>query len=260
MKYTFTLKALDIERIHKTYDLNIVSNITNEKQVSSVTKISELSNSTDDKTIYSFIDDSKKDSKIHLTMKDYLNGEYLPQKTNIYCFWCRSAFNTIPIGCPIKYCSSQLEKSYFSEITKDKYIIKENITSEKREFLENKLIGEETKRKEKFNIIEKEYYETDGVFCSFNCCLAFITENKSNSFYKHSQTLLKKIYFDIYKAIPENLSPSPSWRLLKEYGGDLSIYDFRKNLNRIEYVNNGLIKNNLKFKTIGFLYSEKLKI
>lgn len=255
MKFTFTLRGLDIEKIHKTYDLNISSNITSEKTIQPVTKISELVTSNEDKSFYSFLED-KNGGKYHITMLDYLKEEYLPPSTDVKCFWCHSSFDWIPIGCPIKYCSSQLEKSYYSEITKDKYTIKENITSEKREsFLEL-----DSKKKDKYKVIEKEYYETDGIFCSFNCCLAFISENKNNSLYKHSHHLLKKIYFDTFGVIPEKILPAPSFRLLKDYGGDLSISDFRKSLNKLEYNEKGIMKNNLKFKTLGFIYSEKVKL
>jgi hypothetical protein len=255
MKFTFTLRGLDINKIHKTYDLNISSNLTNEKLNQSVTKITELVTNNEDKTFMSFLED-KNGSKYHVTMLDYLKADYLPSTTNIRCFWCHSSFDWAPIGCPIKYCSSQLEKSYFSEITKDKYTIRENITTEKRESFSNI----DPKKKDKYKIIEKEYYETDGIFCSFNCCLSFIGKNKGNVMYKYSHNLLKKIYFDVFGVIPEKISLAPSYRLLKEYGGDLSISEFRKGLNKLEYTEKSILKNNLKFKTLGFIYSEKVKL
>lgn len=262
MKFTFTLRGLDIEKIHKTYDLNISSNLTNEKINPAATKISELVTNNEDKAFISFLED-KNGSKYHVTMLDYLKSDYLPLSTNIRCFWCHFSFDWAPLGCPIKYCSSQLEKSYFSEITKDKYTIRENITSEKRESfndLDIKKKDGSNLRGDKYKIIEKEYYETDGIFCSFNCCLSFIGENKGNVMYKHSHNLLKKIYFDTFGIIPEKITPAPSFRLLKEYGGDLSISEFRKGLNKLEYSEKGILKNNLKFKTLGFIFSEKVKL
>jgi len=90
--------------------------------------------------------------------------------------------------------------------------------------------------------------------------LAFINENKFNSIYKHSKNLLKKIYFDIFKTYPDHFNPSPSWKLLKDYGGKLSIEEYRKNLNRVEYVDIGLLRNNLKFKMCSLIFNEKNKL
>ena len=42
----------------------------------------------------------------------------------------------MPIGVPMKYVPSQSIKEYYSEITKDTYTIRENISKEKRQELE----------------------------------------------------------------------------------------------------------------------------
>lgn len=258
MKWTFTLKNIDTEKIHKLYDLNITPKITigltiPEQQVDNITKLSDLSISNEDKD-NSFIDD--KESNMSVTMLDYLSLETLPSQINLSCFWCRHPFNSVPIGCPLKYNASQLEKTYYSDITKDKYTIRENISVDKRKkFMNNNGDTE----KAKYALIEREYYETDGVFCSFNCCLSFINENKHNSIYKHSKNLLKKIYYDFFGSYPDNLIPSPSWRLLREYGGNMSIDEYRGKLNKVEIVQTGMIRNNIKFKMCGLIFNDKNK-
>lgn len=249
MKFTFTLKNIDIDKIHKLYNLDITSNLqTNETNLENTTKLSDLTLVNEEKEIHSFLD-----NKMTITMLDYVSLEKIPEKTDVKCFWCRYSFDWFPLGCPLKYVSSQIEKTYFSDITKDKYIIKENISRDKRHFFEKNV-------NPKINVLEREYYEIDGFFCSFNCCLSFINENKNNSIYKHSKNLLKKIYFDIFKAYPENFIPAPSWRLLKDYGGKLSIEDYRKNLNKIEYIDVGLLRNNLKFRMCSLIFNEKNKL
>lgn len=260
MKFTFTLKNIDTEKIHKMYNLDITSNINSNLTISeqhsdNITKLSELSLGSDDNNIISFLDDNK-DKVDNITMIDYLTMENLPERVDLKCFWCRNNFDWMPLGCPLKYNSSQLEKTYYSDITKDNYTIKENISCNKRDLLQNKIQN----GKNTIKIFEREYYETDGIFCSFNCCLAFIIENKHNSLYKHSKNLLKKIYFDVFGALPVNLLPSPSWRLLKEYGGNQTITEFRKKLNKVEYNQVGMVRNNLKFKMCGIVFNEKSKL
>ena len=249
MKYTFTLKNIDIDKIHKLYNLDITSNLqTNDLHLENTTRLSDLTLNNEEKEISSFAD-----NRVTITMLDYICLEKIPEKTDVKCFWCRHNFDWFPLGCPLKYVSSQIEKTYFSDITKDKYTIKENISKDKRHFFQKN-------QNPKINIMEREYYEVDGFFCSFNCCLSFINENKFNSIYKHSKNLLKKIYFDIFKTYPEILYPAPSWRLLKDYGGKLTIEEYRKTLNKIEYVDVGLLRNNLKFRMCSLIFNEKNKL
>ena len=49
---------------------------------------------------------------------------------------------------------------------------------------------------------EKDYFETDGTFCSFNCCLAFINDNIKNPMYYHSRHLMNKMYETIFRKEP----------------------------------------------------------
>ena len=63
--------------------------------------------------------------------------------------------------------------------------------------------------------------------------------------------LLLKMYNDIYQhtTIPY-IEEAPHWRKLKEYGGDLSIDEFRDSFNKIEYKNHGFIMCKKLFKEI----------
>ena len=166
-----------------------------------------------------------------VTMIDYIPEN---EKTDLNCFWCRHSFDTSPISCPINYKNNQLEKNYYSEITKDRYIIKENIDNEKYEYtLKNlKTLNEKNKG---INLVKNDFYISDGIFCSYNCCLSFINENKYNSFYANSKSLLLNIYRNIYGK-DRKLIPAPSWRLLKDYGGVMTIEQFRKCFNNTKYI------------------------
>ena len=64
-------------------------------------------------------------------MLDVINREQFPSQTDILCFWCKHSFTTRPLGCPIKFINNRIEKAYVSQITKDKYFMKENVTLQK---------------------------------------------------------------------------------------------------------------------------------
>ncbi len=250
-KTIFILKINNIDELDKKYgftkseDNNIIkTQITNINELSTI-KVDEF---------FSFFDESKKIHKCNICMIDKNRNTLLQNKTDMSCFWCRHQFNTIPIGCPIKYISPQFVKQYYSEITKDKYTIKENITRNK---YKNR---DELIKKDKNNkFSDSYYYETDGIFCSFNCCLAFINDNYRNNLYSDSKFLLAKIYMELFDH-EFNIKPAFSWRLLKQYGGEMSIEEFRDNLYKINYEDiHNSVKDLPKQYSIGSLYEEKIK-
>lgn len=252
--FIFYLHNINYNKINETYNLPILSNIeTNNLDTIPVEEITNISNLTiNEPNNFTYLDDAKKEKKCLITMRDYISGKsFETNKVDRCCFWCRSEFITKPIGCPLEFIPSKLIKKYYSEITKDEYTIRENISKEKREEYENKkLINKD------FNLkIEKnEYYSSDGFFCSFNCCLAFILDNKHNPLYENSEYLLSQIYLSLFEN--GNIVPAPNWRLLQKYGGSLTIEEFRRDFNKYEYQDTD---NHITFKSIGFLYEQNLK-
>lgn len=227
------------------------------KQLVAKTKISDITKDSSKTSFFSYIDEAKKDHICILTMKDFLQKQELPVKTELCCFWCRNKFSSRPIGCPLSYKNNRLYKKYYSEITKNNYCLQENISE--KQFEDSKLTNDEN-----FFSLELEpsnYYLTDGIFCSFNCCLSFIMEKKSDPIYTQSEHLLKKMYSDLFPDFIVGLSPAPDWRLLQDYGGDLSIEDFRKNFYKIDYVNHHDFTSVFPIsKPIGFIYEKKIKL
>jgi hypothetical protein len=193
-------------------------------------------------------------------MINFYNNKNIEDMKGYNCYWCRNTFSTMPIGCPINYVSSKATKSYHSEVSKDDYVIKENITRYKKKiFTEDKTLF---MSKNKANIIvdKDEYYLVDSIFCSFNCCKAYIQDNKHNNLYEHSDNLLIKLYKDMNDHSIKNIkiNPAPHWRLLREYGGHLTIEQFRENFNKSTYDFHGNIKSKILFKPLGYLYEEKI--
>lgn len=240
--YVFTL-SVDSNRADNKYGIKLESNLdTSGKNLSNVTRIGELVTEKNSDTIVSFLDESKKMHNCHVSMIDYTRRTNVP---NYNCYWCRNPFDTSPIGCPISYIPSKAIKTYTSEIRKDKYIIKENITMKRRHEIGTNL-----------EVKKEEVYETDGVFCSFNCCKAFILDNKHNPLYNHSEMLLIRMYNCMFDTDLVCIEPAPCWRLLIEYGGHLNIDDFRESFNRITYKNHGYIST---YRPIQCIYEEKIR-
>lgn len=71
-------------------------------------------------------------------------------------------------------------------------------------------------------------YYVHGNFCSYNCGLAYVINNGKN---KDSIHLIKKLYSEITDN--QSLFPSAPNILLKMFGGDMTIEEYRKNNNKI---------------------------
>jgi hypothetical protein len=254
-RYMFILKSVNTEKVDQRFGISIVSNITsiNNNVPQNTTKISDLSTNRTPEII-SFIDEAKKEHKCCISMVDFTTNKQFGRDPIYNCFWCRNSIpeSVMAIGCPIEYIPTQAVKTYYSEISKDEYTIKENITTTKKSSIDNS-------SDDFISVLKKNYYVTDGIFCSFNCCMAYIDDNKKNSFYDISEMLLLKMYNDTYPNKVPSIDIAPHWRKLKQCGGDLTIEQFRDSFNKIEYQHHGIISNIPEFKPIGLLFEEKLK-
>ena len=256
-KYTFTLTGVNISKIYSTYGISTSSTeiLEEDKIVSkNTTKLSELNTERGTPDVISFLDESKRLHTCQVSMIDFksrMNVNLL----RYHCYWCRHPFDTQPIACPIKYVPSQVEKTYHSNISRDNYTIKENITTNSRKKLQN----DQVSQTENISIKYGEYYETSGVFCSFNCCKAWIDDNKHVRLYDHSNILLMKMYNNIMGTKTVVINPAPHWLLLEQYGGNLNILKFRDSFNKIDYEYHGYTKNIPNFLPLGTLFEEKIK-
>lgn len=240
--YKFVLKALNIEKIDALYKLSITSNIgCVANNPNPVTKITDIISFDKSETI-TVLDDVKNPSICVVTMINIANGTIYPKNTSMSCFWCRAPFKWTPLGCPINYVGCKINKRYKSNINGEVYELTENISNCGNVASTPEILVE---------TLNNAYYETDGVFCSFNCLLAFIRDNKHNSIYKHSENLMYRMYFEIFGE-HKKLLPAPHWRLLSEYGGTLSIDDFRESFNKVEY-----IQTTLHISPLGMIFEKK---
>ena len=238
-KYLIQLFEINPNIIENKFGFRENGNIFSSKNT---TKIENIQ----DKTVefINFVDDIKRNRKCLIAM----NGK------GKNCFWCRHPiYNSshCGIGCPVSHSSSILTKTYLSEISHDMFSIKEHITEEKTKVFQNN-------SDPRIKIDKHDYYETYGFFCSFNCCMAFIEDNKHDAMFVNSKFLLLKIYADYTNNIDiDDINPAPSWKLLSDYGGMLSIEEFRNSFNNIDYKEYGTY---ISEKKIGVLVEKNLRV
>ncbi len=102
-----------------------------------------------------------------------------------HCYWDRHLITgDNVIRCPTRYVPSEYKRVHVTR-GGSSYVIKEKITKKdrKRKTVPSDIIT-----------VQKEYYETEGVFCSLRCCVAYVQSNAHNPIYDESIQLLMKMY------------------------------------------------------------------
>ena len=238
--YTFVLKGINTTNVDRRFGITIASNIedTDCPNVENTTDITELLEQPVHQVASTFMDDSKNYS---VSMVDAIVDSQL--SNNLCCFWCRNYFPSTAIGCPLQYKPKRMYKQFVSEITSDVYTVSEHVTN----------------TIDQSSHTEEGHYETEGVFCSFNCCMAYILDNQHNSKYKHSKNLLYNLHRSLFPAQKFHIiKPAPSWKLLREYGGTLTIDEFRKSFGQYVYVEKEYnIKHMPRIRPIGSIFEQQ---
>ncbi len=265
-RYIFHLVGINLEKIDQKYGIGVGKNSYEEVDIpDKTTKIEDLQSTYQTPDVISFLDESKTLRRCHVSMIDHRTGTELRNDRSYRCAWDRDLIpsNVCPIGCPIRYVPNRVTKTYYSEITKDTYTISEDATDLR--------VNELTKRKDdRLSVAKRGFYETDKVFCSFNCCRAFIQheEQKRNPLYVNSESLLLQMYLDFEKEYRKQnddnntplitkvsqIIPAHDWQRIKENGGSWSIEKFRNSFNSIESKYIGVIK----IVPMGRLYEDKI--
>jgi len=91
----------------------------------------------------------------------------------------------------------------------------------------------------RLSLPEYHYNETFyciGNYCSWECMKAYNIDTNDNFIWKR-ESLINLMYYLTYGLFKE-IKPAASWLILKDYGGNLSIIDFRKSF---EIINNDYI-------------------
>lgn len=183
---------------------------------------------TDDRTI-NFLDPQRQSKTWITTMRHIREKKPLNElmAANTRCFNDHHPFETHPIGCPVSYHPSVACKTYFSEIDKHEITEKKEISS----------IDVDKYKNNGWEIDQRDYFLVDGFFCSFNCVLNFIRNNRHIAMYEHSEMLLYKLYQRLVGKHATKIIRAGDFCLLKEYGGHLSIEKYRAEFETVEYRN-----------------------
>lgn len=141
------------------------------------------------------------------------------------CWWCITSLGdaqkkVIPIiYCPIRYICRQVKSEYTPANSQNVFTIQESLSRN-------------VKLQEENPVIEKKpYYQVVGAFCGYECCLAFICDNRTQKpIFSNSQGLLNKILFESNEKVinPDKfvLEKAPHWSTLSMFGGSTKSKNF----------------------------------
>ena len=217
--YIFTLKNIDI---HDVLVKNNYIQIAPEQVIieddpiicddqdedNHVTNLSDLMHEKSNRYI-TIVDPSKNHIKMWISMIDFTKAVFLPISTNKPCWWCRGQFATSPIGCPVRYYSN-------------------HISERKKDRIQQKL--------QSINLPSDttDFFETEGIFCSFPCCKAYILSKQHRSKYNESCTLLTLMYQKLFGYI-QIIKHAGSVHTIDIWGGHLTLQEFRDSFCQLTY-------------------------
>jgi hypothetical protein len=209
--HVIKLQGIKPDEIDKQYGFKVTVNSAPlaEKSIpTQSTKITELQNFNQNIT---YTDELKNthNAKVSTVF------EIQQHTKKLNCFWDKHPITSDKyVQCPIEKIHKPLIKNYISHINNKPYKI--------QDFMQ------ESKTQE---------FNSDGAFCSTECCLAFIEDNKHDPIYQNSEYYLSEIY-----AFTEQ-KKAPHWRLLIPYGGNMTIEEFRKSFSNTIYTPDGVVFN-----------------
>jgi hypothetical protein len=145
-------------------------------------------------------------------LRNLVDKKKLPEKTEICCWHCTETFNTRPLGFPLRYVPNFILSTFRSDKEDSQPVVCRSD------------IHHETKDD---NVYQRDYFETEGIFCSFPCMIAYGAGRTNRLEYNGYRGLLKRLHKRLYGKELTNWRSAPDIRLLKKFGGHLTIEDFR---------------------------------
>lgn len=181
----------------------------------------------DSKRFETYLDWKQRTVKLWVCMYNTILNGPLPLHTDIPCWWCRCNFDTSPLGVPIQYVSEP----------------EDHIRRGIQAWLEKNNLPTE----------DLEYFETDGIVCSFPCMKAYILhEGRRKEQYRESLTLMSLLYSRIYGKV-EAIEEAGDWRLIDRWGGHLSPLEYRERYGKVYYTETHMTKKPLMYSVGNYI-------
>jgi len=264
---SFVLKNINPAKLDRNYSMKDIQNYPFRNISSSKSNQSDLKNLTTTLENLGISDKIKEPSLVFIdngheinmyttfnNSKGDINRMLLMKNLNYKCWYCKNNIphDILPISLPIKYYPSYIESiivdnRQINQIKNLEYRVSDKIPVitndndkifyDKRYLTVNEREEYESKpNTDKSKLIKNEYFDGEGIFCSFNCMLGYYYDNQTkNVRYKDTPSLIYLLYYYLYGKYPDKLKKASSWKLLKEFGGDQSIEEFRKNFSFVSY-------------------------
>jgi len=164
------------------------------------------------KGVYFFFDSHKNRVKNWVNMWDLHQNQAMPRYTTKKCWWHRDSFKTHPLGCPIAYHPNVTEGE-----KKDAFVAK----------------------MKEYNIEShtNDFFETEGIFCSFPCVKAYIMDmckKNSGGRYQESCTLLMLLQYKIF-GVTYEIPTAGTWKVLEDWCGHLTNEEYMQTLGKLAY-------------------------
>jgi len=185
-----------------------------------------------------FLDPNKAIVKMWGNMIDVTQNGALPRYTTKPCWWCRGTFNSHPIGCPIRYNPNKppgRDRDRVLERLKEANLPLDSGT---------------------------DFFETEGLFCTFPCVKSYILDESSRTKspkYKRAMTLLTLLYQKLLGEICV-IPTAGSWKVLTDWGGHLTPQEFRATTGLLEYTETVNTRRPLMYSSSVYVQEKRVKI
>ena len=176
------------------------------------------------------------------------------------CLWCgyRVAPGNRPVGCPVDWMPAQIVRTSFSEIGRDDFTMKENVTSAAVRGVRAKGADAEVDVGAASECDTRPaHYKTRWVFDNMNCMMAFAADRRDVPEYAYSVSLAHKLFAELFPDALHELQAAPHWSLLKRNGGFLTKKRFDQRIGVVVFIDHGAVELPV-FKPYGRLISTKL--
>ncbi len=244
---TFTLNDINAEEILLLHYLSSGKSQLEEDIPETILDIDEIGitdlmheKSKKSKRAIHYFDPYKSKIKYWTTMVDVIQNDSLPRYYTKPCWFCRSTFTSHPIGCPIRYHQSLKEES----------IKKQRI--------------EESLKESNLPIDQgNDFFETEGMFCSFPCVKGHIYEmiaKTKNPKYKRALTLLTLLYQKLTgQLVIIPVAPNPLG-LVDDYNGHLTSQEYRAAFGRLEYEETVNVCRPLMYSSRSYIKEKRIRL